>query len=83
MATVRTSIDNSTFVEVSTANDALVQNISSSKMKIAFSATLPAVDSTDFHVLQPNQFIKKESSLPAGNIYAQMVGGNSGFVSVS
>jgi len=84
MATVRTKITDTVYVEISTATDALVQNTSARRAKIVFNASLPDPDHAHFHVLHPNKIIQKTSSLPTGNIYAIMSDPSStGFMSVS
>jgi hypothetical protein len=84
MATVRTAIDSTVYTEVSTATDALVQNVSPNKLLLIFAASLPAVGATNFHVMEPNEAVQKISGLPAGNIYVRTYMDNrEGFVAVS
>ena len=71
MATVITRVDGTAFVEITTATDAIVQNISTGKMLYRFDSSLPAVDA-DAGVLASGSALQKSSSFPAGNIYIRM-----------
>jgi hypothetical protein len=84
MATVTTSIDDTVYVQVATATDALVQNTSTSSMRLIFAGSLPAVDATNFHVLASLQAVQKINALPVGEIYVRMnLEGREGIVAVS
>tara|TARA_R110002020_G_scaffold237085_5_gene449371 strand:- start:513 stop:767 length:255 start_codon:yes stop_codon:yes gene_type:complete len=83
MATVRTPIDSSVFLEVSTAADAIVQNAGVSLVTVIFSGSLPAA-TEEGHPLSRGEAIQKIGGKPAGNIYVRMIDdGKSGTVAVS
>lgn len=71
MATINTTITSTAFVEISTAADALVQNISTTPVLIRFDTSLPAVGD-DAMVLTTGNAIQKIAGKPVGNIYARM-----------
>lgn len=83
MATINTAITSAAFVEVSTAADALIQNINRTPILVAFDVSLPAV-SADAMVLKTGEAVQKIAGKPVGNIYVRMAfEGNVGEVAVS
>lgn len=71
MATVKTQVTGTAYTEVSTATDAIVQNVSTGKMFYIFAASLPAVGD-DAGILESGAALQKSSSFPTGNIYIRM-----------
>ena len=87
MATVRTAIDSTAYVKVvdTEITDAVIQNTSTSKVLVVFSAGgVPAVDSADFNTLESGEAVARISSNPPGHVYVRTYMDNrTGFVSVS
>lgn len=82
MATVRTEFDDTVYVLVS-AVDGVLQNVSTSPVRVCFSATLPAVDTDNYHFIEKGEFLTKSGGVPADSIYVRAESGKSGVVSFS
>jgi len=82
MATVPVPIDDTAYVLISSADDFLASNTAIFGMRIAFAATLPAVDTTAYHPLDSKVAVVKKAGIPADNLYARMESG-AGIMSVS
>lgn len=81
MATATVTASTSAYTLVSSANNFLVQNISTYPVKVTFASSLPN-NSTEGHILFPGQNIQKTSGVPADSLY--VIGVNyDGLVAVS
>ena len=71
MATTITSHDSTGYVLVTDSVDALIQNISSYEMRVAFALSTPSVNTLSYHILSPNEVLQKLEGTPADDVYAR------------